>query len=220
MPALPPRIGPDEKAGIAAFLERIDGGQHYGHETDSFDRTWDRIWATLMPNMVDEILDAKDTIAPKTRHKLGAEPTTRWEPVFVGYKVRPDDIETKLDNVWRWIVEQSVNAKTHLGLLPKILKEILTARKRAKKDMKAATDPMEKAVQNGRQLALKVSANSVYGFTGATAGQLPCLPIAASTTAYGRDLLFQTRTAAEERYTAAHGYKKDAAVADRPLTHT
>jgi len=105
-----------------------------------------------------------------------------------------------------------VNAKTHVGLLPKILKEILAARKRAKKDMKAATDPMEKAVQNGRQLALKVSANSVYGFTGATVGQLPCLPIAASTTAYGRDLLFQTRTVVEERYTEANGYKKDAVV--------
>ena len=37
-------------------------------------------------------------------------------------------------------------------------------------------------VQNGRQLALKISANSVYGFTGATVGQLPCVPIASSTT--------------------------------------
>ena len=32
------------------------------------------------------------------------------------------------------------------------------------------TDPLRKAVLNGRQLALKVSANSVYGFTGATVG--------------------------------------------------
>jgi DNA polymerase elongation subunit (family B) len=32
--------------------------------------------------------------------------------------------------------------------------------------MANATYTMEKAVQNGRQLALKVSANSVYGFTG------------------------------------------------------
>lgn len=42
------------------------------------------------------------------------------------------------------------------GLLPAILDELLTARKQAKRDMAAATDPMEKAVQNGRQLALKV----------------------------------------------------------------
>lgn len=41
-----------------------------------------------------------------------------------------------------------------------ILDELLTARKRAKRDMKIATDPMEKAVQNGRQLALKVRIQS------------------------------------------------------------
>lgn len=83
--------------------------------------------------------------------------------------------------------------------------EILAARKQAKKDMKNATDPMEKAVQNGRQLALKISANSVYGFTGATVGQLPCLPIASSTTSYGRELLHKTKDYVETHYTKANG---------------
>lgn len=32
-------------------------------------------------------------------------------------------------------------------------------------------------VLDGRQLALKISANSVYGFTGATVGKLPCIEI-------------------------------------------
>jgi DNA polymerase delta subunit 1 len=82
-----------------------------------------------------------------------------------------------------------VTKTTQKGILPQILDELLAARKRAKKDMAAATDPTVKAVQNGRQLALKVSANSVYGFTGATVGQLPCLPIASSVTAYGRELV-------------------------------
>ena len=36
--------------------------------------------------------------------------------------------------------------------------------------MAKATDPFLVAVLNGRQVALKVSANSVYGFTGATVG--------------------------------------------------
>jgi len=34
---------------------------------------------------------------------------------------------------------------------------------------------MLRNVLEGRQLALKISANSVYGFTGATVGQQPCL---------------------------------------------
>lgn len=105
-----------------------------------------------------------------------------------------------------------VRSSKKKGILPQILDELLTARKRAKKDMAAATDPEEKAVQNGRQLALKISANSVYGFTGATVGQLPCLAIAASTTSYGRVLLFETRNYVESTYTIANGYKYNAEV--------
>lgn len=48
---------------------------------------------------------------------------------------------------------------------------------RAKDDLKKETDPFKKKVLDGRQLALKISANSVYGFTGAQVGKLPCLAI-------------------------------------------
>lgn len=40
---------------------------------------------------------------------------------------------------------------------------------------------------------LQVSANSVYGFTGATVGKLPCLEISASVTSFGRDMIMHTR---------------------------
>lgn len=78
--------------------------------------------------------------------------------------------------------------------------------------MKNAPNDFEKAVQNGRQLALKISANSVYGFTGAGVGQLPCLPIASSVTSYGRYLLETTRSYVEEQFSIAHGYKDNAKV--------
>ena len=98
------------------------------------------------------------------------------------------------------------------GILPEILEELLSARKRAKQDLKNATDPLERAVLDGRQLALKISANSVYGFTGATVGQLPCLEISASTTAYGRQMIDHTKKLVEEKYTTANGYEGDAEV--------
>jgi DNA polymerase delta subunit 1 len=47
------------------------------------------------------------------------------------------------------------------GLLPTILEDLLSARKKAKADLKKETDPFKRAVLDGRQLALKVSANSV-----------------------------------------------------------
>lgn len=52
---------------------------------------------------------------------------------------------------------------------------------------------MLKGVLEGRQLALKISANSVYGFTGATVGQLPCLEISSTVTSFGRDMIHQTK---------------------------
>eukprot|EP00898_Chlorokybus_atmophyticus_P007411 jgi/Chlat1/7671/Chrsp64S09160 len=98
------------------------------------------------------------------------------------------------------------------GILPEILEELLSARKRAKADLKAATDVFEKAVLDGRQLALKVSANSVYGFTGALVGKLPCLEISSSVTAYGRQMIEHTKKMVEEKYTIANGYPADADV--------
>jgi DNA polymerase delta subunit 1 len=105
-----------------------------------------------------------------------------------------------------------VHSTVKKGILPTILEELLAARKRAKKDMKNAATDFERAVQNGRQLALKVSANSVYGFTGVANGMLPCVPIAATTTFYGRQLLEKTKAFVEENYTKAKGYPHDAEV--------
>ncbi|KAI8977005.1 DNA polymerase family B-domain-containing protein [Mycotypha africana] len=98
------------------------------------------------------------------------------------------------------------------GLLPQILADLLAARKKAKNDLKKETDPFKRAVLDGRQLALKVSANSVYGFTGATIGKLPCLQISSSVTAYGREMILKTKETVEQTFTKANGYEHDAKV--------
>lgn len=105
-----------------------------------------------------------------------------------------------------------VKAEVRKGLLPSILEDLLSARKKAKADLKKETDPFKRAVLDGRQLALKISANSVYGFTGASAGQMPCLEISASVTAYGRQMIEQTKREVESRFTMENGYKHDAQV--------
>lgn len=74
------------------------------------------------------------------------------------------------------------------GIVPELLKNLAVWRKDAKTKMaacKAAGDPFGAGVWDGLQLAFKVSANSVYGFMGASQGFLPCVPIAASVTATG-----------------------------------
>lgn len=72
-----------------------------------------------------------------------------------------------------------VKSTVRKGILPEILENLLAARKRAKVELKQETDPLKQKVLDGRQYALKVSANSVYGFTGAQMGKLPCLEISA-----------------------------------------
>lgn len=105
-----------------------------------------------------------------------------------------------------------VTVKQRKGLLAQILQELLTARKQAKRELAIETDPFKKAVLNGRQLALKISANSVYGLTGATTGKLPCLAIASSTTSFGRQMIEKTKEEVENKYNIANGYAHDAQV--------
>ena len=88
------------------------------------------------------------------------------------------------------------------SLLPAILAELKQFRKKAKRDMAAATGSM-KEVYNGKQLAYKVSMNSVYGFTGAGKGILPCVPIASTTTCRGRGMIEETKTYVEANFPGA-----------------
>ena len=90
--------------------------------------------------------------------------------------------------------------KSPQGILPRLLKDLLDTRKKTKGDMKVVkgkikdeTDPEKKKqlevmldVLDKRQLAFKVSANSVYGSLGTRKGYLPFLPGAMCTTAMGR----------------------------------
>ncbi|KAI9090938.1 DNA polymerase family B-domain-containing protein [Phlyctochytrium arcticum] len=115
------------------------------------------------------------------------------------YKVTPDNA-------------MFVKTSTRKGILPTILEDLLAARKRAKNDLKKETDPFKRAVLDGRQLALKVSANSVYGFTGATIGKLPLLAISSSTTAYGREMIDLTKRHVESKFTIENGYEHNARV--------
>lgn len=108
--------------------------------------------------------------------------------------------------------DQFVKASVRKGLLPEILENLLSARKKAKAELKNETDPFKQNVLDGRQLALKISANSVYGFTGAQVGKLPCLEISQSVTGFGRQMIEKTKQLVESKYTLANGYAADAKV--------
>ena len=87
------------------------------------------------------------------------------------------------------------------GVLTHMLKYLLGARKKAKKQMAAAKTPEEKAIYNARQLALKISCNSIYGFCGAEKlGKYPLGAIAKCTTFNGRKMINKTSEMAIELF--------------------
>ena len=139
-------------------------------------------------------------------------------------RVRRDEDRTK-PGVEEHTVSESLETQfttTNPGILPTMLKDTLAARKAAKRekarleqerDRLQALPDADKAegyaahggearlnqliqVFDKRQLALKVSANSVYGFTGASNGPYPCKEVASTTTALGRAMLQESCTEA------------------------
>lgn len=79
------------------------------------------------------------------------------------------------------------------SVLPKMTKRLLSSRRATKKLMNQAYENGDKSlgdILNQRQLAMKVSCNSVYGFLGAKdKGRLPFLEGALSITTKGRQLI-------------------------------
>lgn len=105
-----------------------------------------------------------------------------------------------------------VSSHIKKGLLPIILEKLLSNRKLTKKLLKETEDPELQKILDGRQLALKLCANSIYGFTGAQVGQLPCISISQSTTAFGRDMISKTKNLIESKYSKASGFTHDVIV--------
>jgi DNA polymerase elongation subunit (family B) len=102
------------------------------------------------------------------------------------------------------------------SLLPSILLELKQFRKQAKKDMAQSTGAL-KEMYNGKQLAYKVSMNSVYGFTGASKGMLPCVQIASTVTLKGRSMIDETKAYVEKNFPGAKVRYGDSVTPDTPL---
>ena len=85
------------------------------------------------------------------------------------------------------------------GVIPKILDDLLKARKSVKKQMKIETDPFKYKILDAKQLAVKVTANSLYGQLGAPTSPVCKRDIAACTTSTGREMLILAKKYDEEQ---------------------
>jgi DNA polymerase elongation subunit (family B) len=110
-------------------------------------------------------------------------PSSRAEKIKSGYKIC-----------------RFAQFKKGLAIMPSILEELLGARKSTRKLIPLQNDDFMKNVLDKRQLAYKVTANSLYGQLGAKTSTFYEPDIAASTTATGRLLLTYAKKVVEECY--------------------
>lgn len=76
-----------------------------------------------------------------------------------------------------------------LGVIPTTLSNLIKERNAVKKQMKTISDPFKQKILDGKQLALKTTANSLYGALGADVSPIFERDIAACTTSTGREML-------------------------------
>ena len=94
----------------------------------------------------------------------------------------------------------STEALEEKAIMPSILQDLLKARKDTRKLIPLETDEFIKNVLDKRQIAYKLTANSLYGQLGAKTSTFYEPDIAASTTATGRLLLTYAKRVVEECY--------------------
>lgn len=110
-----------------------------------------------------------------------------YSTLFKSNTLEKDAIKSPLKNVY--FKSPSIRE----GILPKILKNCIQARKDVRREMKGCTDPFQLELMNGMQLAFKLCANSLYGFTGASTGSLPCTDISESVTKIGKTMILKSK---------------------------
>lgn len=86
------------------------------------------------------------------------------------------------------------------GFIPSLLKRLLDERQKIKTKMKASQDPIEKIMLDYRQRAIKILANSYYGYYGYAKARWYCKECAESVTAWGREYIEFVWKELEEKF--------------------
>ena len=94
-----------------------------------------------------------------------------------------------------------VDGAVYEGVFPTLIKNLLAARLEVKRAMKIASGD-ERRVLDAKQHALKILANSFYGYCGYARARLFRSEVANAITAYGRENIERTRTFVEKTFGA------------------
>jgi DNA polymerase, archaea type len=127
--------------------------------------------------------------------------TSLYPSIIRAYNICPTTFTTdeKIEGKTSPFGSKFVSPKIREGVLPRMMKEFLDARRAVKKQMRFEEDPAKKGILNARQLALKTMANSTYGYTGYIRSKLYKIDLAASITSVGRENIMKTKSLIEKK---------------------
>lgn len=124
-----------------------------------------------------------------------------YPSIIVTHNVSPDTLEK--EGCRNYDVAPIVGyrfCKDFPGFIPSILGDLITMRQEIKKKMKATIDPIEKKMLDYRQRAVKLLANSYYGYMGYPKARWYSKECAESVTAWGRHYIEMTIREIEEKF--------------------
>lgn len=128
--------------------------------------------------------------------------------IIITFNISPDTLLTneQADSETSPIGARFVKKSIREGILPKIAKRILEERVRIKLEMKNIKNEEKYRLLDAKQYALKILANSIYGYTGYIRARLYVLEVAASITSYGRKIISTTKNIVEKNgYDVVYG---------------
>jgi DNA polymerase elongation subunit (family B) len=114
------------------------------------------------------------------------------------------------------VVEYPDQTISKRGIMPKILRKLLKARKDTRKKIPLEKDEFKKGVLEGLQLGYKLSANSLYGQCGASTSAIFKQDVAAACTSTGRQMLNLCSSFSKQYYDCDIVYG-DSVTGDEPL---
>lgn len=158
-------------------------------------------YTTLIPTYLDKQIKDEDCKVIKCPEEFEIENEGEDEPKK----------KNKKKNVSK-VLQETIHrfSKKPQGILPQLVHQLVSDRRNVKKQLKAFEGkknltPEEEIINivlDRRQWGLKISANSVFGFLGASEGKMPLPEGARSITARGRDLIKRCNQYLEETYNA------------------
>nr|4FM2_A Chain A, DNA polymerase 1 [Pyrococcus abyssi GE5] len=123
-----------------------------------------------------------------------------YPSIIITHNVSPDTLNR--ENCKEYDVAPQVGhrfCKDFPGFIPSLLGNLLEERQKIKKRMKESKDPVEKKLLDYRQRAIKILANSYYGYYGYAKARWYCKECAESVTAWGRQYIDLVRRELESR---------------------